>query len=188
MSQKIIPTLFFSFVFMIMIGCKDDVTPKPNGQLQLEYPLAKYNVTDLPCNFSFYVNANAKIKTKGNCNFEIHYPKMKATIYLNYKPIQNNVALLLKDAQKLTYKHVIKADNIVEQAFINQPFKVYGMFYDVDGNAATNAQFYLTDSTKSFVDCSLYFYAKPNFDSIMPAVAYLKKDMKMIMESMRWKK
>ena len=113
---------------------------------------------------------------------------MKATIYLSYKPVNNNINNLLKDAQKLTYKHVIKADNILEQAFINQNDKVYGMFYDVEGNAATNAQFYVTDSSKHFIDCSLYFYAKPNFDSIMPAVSYLKKDMKMMMESLKWTK
>ena len=188
MPKKAISVFLFFSVFLLILSCKDDVTPKPTGQLQLEYPLAKYNLTEMACNYNFYINADAKIKSKGNCNFEINYPKMKATIYLNYKPIQNNIEMLLKDAQSLTYKHVIKADNIMEQAFINKPFKVYGMFYDVEGNAATNAQFYVTDSTKNFLDCSLYFYAKPNFDSIMPAVAYLKKDMKMIMESMRWKK
>jgi gliding motility-associated lipoprotein GldD len=94
---------------------------------------------------------------------------------------------LLKDAQKLTYEHVIKADDILEQPFLNREAKVYGMFYEVNGNAATNAQFYVTDSTKHFVDCSVYFYAKPNFDSIMPAVSYLKNDMKTLMESLRWK-
>jgi gliding motility-associated lipoprotein GldD len=46
------------------------------------------------------------------------------------------------------------------------------MFYQVDGNAATNSQFYATDSTKHFV--TGLFYAKPNFDSIMPAASYIK--------------
>jgi gliding motility-associated lipoprotein GldD len=45
------------------------------------------------------------------------------------------------------------------------------MFYQVDGNAATNSQFYATDSTKHFLT-AVYFYAKPNFDSIMPAASY----------------
>jgi hypothetical protein len=39
--------------------------------------------------------------------------------------------------------------------------KVYGMFYQVDGNAATNSQFYATDSTKIRYRFRL-FYAKPN--------------------------
>jgi gliding motility-associated lipoprotein GldD len=112
---------------------------------------------------------------------------MKATIYLSYKPVHNNINSLLKDAQKLTYEHVIKADDILDQPFLNRQNKVYGMFYDVNGNAATNAQFYATDSVKHFIDCSVYFYAKPNYDSVMPAVSYLKNDMQMLLESLRWR-
>jgi gliding motility-associated lipoprotein GldD len=94
---------------------------------------------------------------------------------------------LLRDAQKLTFEHVIKADDIKEQPFLNDDKKVYGMFYEVSGNAATNAQFYVTDSTKHFVTGSVYFYAKPNFDSIMPATSYVKNDMQRLMETIKWK-
>jgi gliding motility-associated lipoprotein GldD len=113
---------------------------------------------------------------------------MKATIYLSYIPVNNNIKLLLQDAQKLTYKHVIKADDILEQPYINYEKRVFGMFYQVDGNAATNTQFYVTDSTKNFVTGSVYFYAKPNFDSIMPAASYIKNDVQNLMESLKWKK
>jgi gliding motility-associated lipoprotein GldD len=113
---------------------------------------------------------------------------MKATIYLSYKPVNSNIKLLLQDAQKLTYQHVIKADDILEQPYINLEKRVFGMFYQVDGNAATNTQFYVTDSTKNFVSGSVYFYAKPNFDSIMPAASYIKNDVQNLMESLKWKK
>jgi len=59
------------------------------------------------------------------------------------------------------------------------------MFYELNGNAATNAQFYLTDSTRDFVDCSVYFYAKPNFDSIMAAASYLRNDLQNMMDSFK---
>jgi gliding motility-associated lipoprotein GldD len=58
------------------------------------------------------------------------------------------------------------------------------MFYQVGGNAATNAQFYVTDSTRNFVTASMYFYSKPNFDSILPAADYIKNDMKQMIESL----
>lgn len=182
------PVFFFSLVLSAsFFGCRKEVLPKPNGQLRLDYTVAKYTKFDKNCPFSFDLNERSILKEKRNCNFEINYPYMKATIYLSYKPVQNNLNLLLKDAQKLTYEHVIKADDILEQPFLNRNAKVYGMFYEVNGNAATNAQFYATDSTKHFIDCSVYFYTKPNFDSIMPAVSYLKNDMKTLMESLRWK-
>lgn len=168
-------------------GCKKEVLPKPSGQLRLDYPEAEYLHFENACPFTFDMNSGAIIKEKSSCNFTIDYPKMKATIYVSYKPVNNNINLLLRDAQKLTYEHVIKADDITEQPFINNDHKVYGMFYQVNGNAATNAQFYATDSIKHFIDCSVYFYAKPNFDSVMPAASYIKNDMQRIMESLRWK-
>jgi hypothetical protein len=51
---------------------------------------------------------------------------MKATIYLTYKPVNNNL-IALKDAQKLTFEHVIKADDILEQPYLN-PEKKVGCF------------------------------------------------------------
>ena len=44
---------------------------------------------------------------------------MKATIYLTHKTVNNDIYNLLRDAQTLTYNHVVKADDIVEQPFIN---------------------------------------------------------------------
>ncbi|UFH36581.1 gliding motility lipoprotein GldD [Flavobacterium acetivorans] len=175
------------FGLLLFSACKDDVLPKPSGYLRLDYPVAKYADFENECPFTFEMNSDAVIKGEKNCGFTISYPKMKATIYLTYKPVNNDINKLLRDAQKLTFEHVIKADDILEQPYLNPDNKVYGMFYQVDGNAATNSQFYVTDSIKHFVTGSVYFYAKPNFDSIMPAASYIKNDMQRLMETMKWK-
>jgi gliding motility-associated lipoprotein GldD len=188
-------TIFFSRLILVMVfmglflfsSCKEDVFPKPSSYLRLDYPIAKYADFENECPFTFEMNSEAVIKGEKDCGFTITYPKMKATIYLTYKPVNNNINVLLRDAQKLTYEHVIKADDILEQPYLNPAKKVYGMFYQVDGNAATNSQFYATDSTKHFVTGSVYFYAKPNFDSIMPAASYIKNDMQRLMETLKWK-
>lgn len=184
---KTIFQLAAAVIIMSLTSCKGDVIPKPSGHLSLDYPVAEYAAFENHCGYAFDMNSAAIITEKSDCNFTIDYPKMKATIYLNYKPVHGDIEALLKDAQKLTYKHVIKADDISEQPYINPEKKVYGMFYQVQGNAATNVQFYVTDSTKHFVNGQVYFYAKPNFDSIMPAANYVKDDMRRIMESMKWK-
>ncbi|MDQ6528062.1 gliding motility lipoprotein GldD [Flavobacterium sp. LHD-85] len=172
---------------LTVISCKNDVLPKPASFLRLDYPEAKYVNFENNCPFAFQMNVDAIIKGEKECGFAITYPKMKATIYLTYKPVNGNIDKLLRDAQKLTYEHVIKADDILEQPYLNPQKKVYGMFYQVDGNAATNSQFYVTDSTKHFLIGSMYFYAKPNFDSIMPAASYVKNDMQRLMETLKWK-
>ncbi|MFN3138571.1 MAG: gliding motility lipoprotein GldD [Allomuricauda sp.] len=179
------------FLFLALavfsIGCKEEVLPKPKAMLRLEYPKADYQTADTDCVYTFDQNSLSNIKENKDCSLVLDYPMMKGSIYLTYKPVQGNLDTLLVDAQKLSYEHVVKADNIVEQPFINQEDGVYGMFYEVSGNAASQSQFYVTDSTNHFVTGSLYFYAKPNYDSILPAAMYLQNDIRRIMESLRWK-
>ncbi len=180
-------TKYFALILVFgLFSCGDESIPKPKSHLKLEYPNPSYKTVKTNCSFRFDVNKLSQIKDK-NCSYEIDYPKMKATIYLTHKLVHNNLNDLLRDAQKLTYEHVIKADDILEQPFVNNKKKVYGMFYQVGGNAATNAQFYATDSTKNFITASVYFYAKPNYDSILPAAKYLQDDMRRIMETLEWK-
>ncbi|RDI11887.1 gliding motility lipoprotein GldD [Flavobacterium sp. AG291] len=175
-------------IAVMAVSCGGETLPKPEAYLRLDYPMGKYVALDQPCPYTFGYNSMAQLKPGKDCSsLEIHYPKMKATIYLNYKPINGNLEELLRDAQTLTYKQVVKADDIREQPYINPEKKSYGMFYEVGGNAATNAQFYVTDSLNHFLAGSVYFYAKPNFDSIMPAASYLRDDMRNIMETVKWK-
>ncbi|MDR6968932.1 gliding motility-associated lipoprotein GldD [Flavobacterium arsenatis] len=187
MLKNSISVALFSAIIICVISCKDDAVPKPASQLRLDYPVAEYVRYETNCPFTFDLNTEGIVKQNGNCNLSIDYPKMKATIYLTYKPVTNNIDSLLTDAQTLTYKHVVKADDIIEQPFRNPNDKVFGMFYQVNGNTATNTRFYVTDSTKHFIDCSVYFYTKPNFDSIMPASSYVRNDLQNLMESLRWK-
>ncbi|RZJ31201.1 MAG: gliding motility lipoprotein GldD [Flavobacterium sp.] len=187
MIKSTVILLISGILLLSVAGCKNDVIPKPTSHLSLNYPAPEYAAFSNECPYSFDMNYDANIKGKPDCSFTINYPKMKATIYLTYKPVNGNITALLRDAQKLTYEHVIKADDIVEQPYVNPDNKVYGMFYQIQGNAATNAQFYATDSVKHFVTASVYFYAKPNFDSILPAASYVRNDMRRIIETLKWK-
>lgn len=173
------------FIGVALFSCENSSQPKPDAYLGLEYPVATYERATVE-HISFDQNALSKIIKAKSDEYEITYPSMKAAIYLTYKPVQNNLHFLLEDAQKLTYNHTIKANEIIEQPYVNLHKKVYGMFYNVTGDAATNIQFYATDSTHHFVLGTLYFNVKPNFDSIYPATKYIEKDMIRMMESIEW--
>ncbi|HMC00177.1 MAG TPA: gliding motility lipoprotein GldD [Flavobacteriaceae bacterium] len=186
-------------VFIITIACfscGNDPVPKPKAFLRLEYPEANYDKaqTDLPFTFEKNILASKMTANLIDSDTEsygvtIEYPILKGTIFLTYKTIntRENLIVFLKDAQNFTQKHTIKADEITEQLYKNDKRKVYGMFYEVGGNAASQSQFYITDSISHFLTGSLYFYAKPNYDSILPAANYLQKDIKHIMETVEWK-
>lgn len=169
-----------------LLSCTETTLPKPQGYLRLEYPIAKYETYQGDCPFSFGKNVYAGIKSKQDCSFTIAYPGLKADIYLTYKPINDDLEDLLKDAQRFTYQHTKRAETILEQPFVNPDAKVYGMYYDVGGNAASATQFYLTDSIKNFAVGSVYFNVKPNHDSILPASEYIKNDVRLLIESFQW--
>ncbi|WP_172919610.1 gliding motility lipoprotein GldD [Capnocytophaga canis] len=181
--------LFITLIFTIL-SCEETALPKPKAALRLEYPQAEYkSYAKDYCPFEFETNTSAFVKTKkdDSCDFDIEYPAMKATIYISYKKVKDNIRHLLRDAQKFTFEHTIKADNIASNQFVNDSTRVYGMFYQVYGNAASQAQFYATDSTTHFISGSVYFKVVPNYDSIQPASHYLEKDVRRIMETLRWK-
>lgn len=172
----------------MLLACQNEVKIKPAAELRLEYPEPIYHWADLDCPFTFEINQNAQLISKPNCDFNINYEQMKATLYMTYQKVtENNLDSLLRDAQKLAYDHTIKATSIPAYPFVNPESKVYGMFYMIDGNAATQAEFYVTDSIHHFLNGAVYFEAKPNYDSIYPAAEYLREDMRRLMESLRWK-
>jgi gliding motility-associated lipoprotein GldD len=179
---------------LLTLGCGEGPLPKPKAFLRLDYPTPQYRRSAVQVPFRFDQNTISEISNDVNYNpadgsigLNIDYPTLKGTVYLTYKPVKDDLLDLLRDAQNLTQKHTIKADEIEGSLFENPEQKVYGMFYEVGGNAASQSQFYATDSLNHFLSGSLYFYAKPNYDSIYPAAVYLKNDIKHIMESLEWK-
>ena len=93
----------------------------------------------------------------------------------------------MEDSRKLAYKHSIKADAIGERFFQNDEHHVYGILYEIKGNAASPLQFAITDSTRHFLRGALYFNSIPNKDSLAPVIDFIKEDMMQLMETVSWK-
>ncbi|WP_424492499.1 gliding motility lipoprotein GldD [Salinimicrobium sp. GXAS 041] len=183
--------VYLCFLFLgFLTSCGEDPQPKPKGFLALEYPAHEYEPVNLNCPYSFEKNTLAQVadaRGANACWLNLEYQLLKGTIFITYQPVQNNLDSLLRDAQKLPLQHTIKADVIEGDLYENPRQNTYGMFYEVTGDAASQAQFYLTDSLNHFMTGSVYFEAQPNYDSILPAAAYLKKDIRHLMETVSWR-
>ena len=177
----------YLLLFLFVVSCKEDTLPKPISYLRLDYSEASHTQFDEGYPYRFQYSSDAVILKKRNYWVDIFYPKLNATLVLTYKPVNNNLRLLFQDAEKLTFKHMIKADDIHGTPYENPTTKVYGKMFEVYGNAATQIQFHATDSVRNFMTGALYFYAKPNYDSIFPAVHHIKKDVVRLMETIEWK-
>ena len=170
-------------------SCADEAQPKPKAYLSLNYPEADYEKYEGECPYVFQKNKLSAVKKAPGgkeCWLNLEYELLDGTIFLTYQPVKGNLDSLLRDAQKLPLQHTIKADAIEGDIYTNPYNQTYGMFYEVTGDAASQAQFYLTDSVRHFLTGSVYFNARPNFDSIIPAAAYLKQDIRHLMETVKW--
>ena len=175
------------FIFSIVVfSCTKDTLPKPAAFLSLTYPKKSYEKLVLKRPYFFEVLKNTVVVDEANNWLKIKYPRLKASIDITYREVDANILELVKEAEKLVFKHTLKAEEITSKDFLNTKKKVFGSMYEITGNAASQIQFHATDSTKNFIKGSLYFYTKPNYDSILPAVAYIKKDILRLMETLKW--
>lgn len=183
----------------ILVGCHDEFSPKPKAYPRVIFPERKYELfAPAGCPFEFekpvYAQVNRDTAFFGEklrneqCWMNIVFPSLNGTINLTYKDIHDTVRLeqLVEDAHKLAYKHTRKANYIDEIQIINE-HGTGGILYDVGGDAASNVQFYLTDSSKHFIRGALYFYNTPNADSMAPVLNFVKEDMRQMLKTFRWK-
>jgi len=189
MKSKILFPLI-TIVFLFLLACGNNYTPKPRGYFRIDLPLKDYKQYTSSCPYTFEYPAYTVVVTTNKdepCWLNIYYPKLDATIHLSYKEVEGNLSLLLEDTRTFVYKHTIKADAIEENLYSNAGKDVHGILYEIKGNAASAIQFYITDSTKHFIRGALYFNALPNKDSLAPVIEFVHQDILHLIETTEWK-
>ena len=181
-------------LFVCCFSCRRTYTPKPNAYFRIDFPEKEYQIYDSICPFTFEypvygILAPDARPASGRCWLYINFPKYKGTINLTYHEINsdNNLDELIEDNWKMIFSIIAqKADAVDPQQYSDFEHNVFGTLYDIKGNAASAVQFFVTDSVKNYLRGSLYFYARPNYDSLAPAVAFFRKDIIHLMETIRW--
>jgi len=187
------------FIAAFFVACETDNTPRPSGYPKINYPTSDgkivYNDADCPYTFvlpDYYkIDKNVTFFNKAPedpCWMNLICSDLNATIYFSYKQLQENITVqkMIEDAYKLTYKHSSRADFIEPQEIENQ-YGVKGLIYFVGGDAASNFQFFVTDTTTNFVRGALYFNSAPNADSLKPVIQYMVNDIEGMLETWQWK-
>jgi gliding motility-associated lipoprotein GldD len=173
---------------LIVLGfsCKEvEVYPKPEAKLALEYPtpIAHQYKND---RFEFSYNEEALLMPTSKQSFSFYYPKLKASVFMYYLDLSTGIEKRLFDLEQKVADHQKMASEIIMHPFVNPDSKSRGAIYEIKGNAASQAQFYISDNKDHFIHGALYFKTKPNYDSILPAANYVMEDLKDFMESIRW--
>ncbi len=183
--------LFLIALCTALMGCRRNVVPKPYGYFRIAIPdtaYTQYAPQGYPYAFSLSDNAVVRPHAhKGDAYWiDIDYPGLNTTIHCSYKPVHGNLRTLSRDAQEFLYKHATIATSIPEQGFENPDARVWGVYYELNGNTATPIQFYLTDSVRHFFRGAVYCNTIPNQDSLAPVYDYMRMDVRRLMESFTW--
>jgi gliding motility-associated lipoprotein GldD len=172
-------------------GSDDEATPKPKGYFRIDLPEKKYVTYEKDCPFTFEYPTYARIvndpeKTAEPCWLNFEFPRFGATLHLSYKELHNDPMTYIKTAWDMVQKHIPKASAMNNEEVLNKQEKVYGLVFNIEGNAASPLQFYLTDSTRHFLRAALYFNAVPNKDSIQPVFDFIRLDVLHMIKTFHW--
>jgi len=182
----------FIFSLLILSACGDNVTPKPRSLFRIDIP--KHDFVQFDDNFPYtFEYADYALIQKLNRKdhpywINIYYPKFKATIYVSYNHVENNINQFLNDAHTMAFKHISKANDIKQALILEPEHHVYGLAYYIKGNdVASPLNFYVTDSVEHFLRASLYFNMSPRNDSLEPVIEGIEKDLQHLVKSLQWK-
>lgn len=191
MMRRIFPIILF---LLILSSCSEDYAPKPRAYPRMSLPEPTYSLPDSnawTCPYIFEVSDQSLITVDPRyqdsiCWYNLYYPELRATVHLTYSELNNNLSKHIEQNRKLAMKHIIKASGIPEFLVEQEQRRVYGIIYDFKGQTASDMQFFLTDSTHHFLRGALYFSAIPNKDSLAPAIDYVKRDIRHLINTFRW--
>jgi len=213
--MKTKPLVLFSFLIIFAISCNSAYTARERGYFRIDFPERAYQLFNDPgYPYTFEYPVYGKI-TRDSAFFEdnpdnpywinLDFPQFNGRVYLSYKSIggtslykvktdngyrdsvvSNTFDGLKDEAYRMTFKHTLKASGITDSGFLTSQ-GISGMYFKVEGNAATSRQFYVTDSLRHFLRGALYFDTAPNSDSLSIVNDFLETDMRHLIETLRWK-
>ena len=190
--------LKFFILIALSVSCSSDYTPKPKGYFHIDLPEPVYSdVVDYP-DFKFNISNQIskedmkyqpeEMKKRNGIGFNLNYSNLNAKIYCTYFRInKSDFPAYMEESKQMVYVREKKAKGVVEREYGFLEQKVYGIIYEIKGEAISPIQFVVSDSARSFFRGALYFDTYLNRDSIAPVLAYINKDIQEIIESFQWK-
>jgi gliding motility-associated lipoprotein GldD len=188
-------TMMVLVVFFSACGGEDSYVPKPRIFPKIELEAKYYTQVksdDLHARFELPGYAVIKQDSQNAAPRQgwanIIYKPYDATLHLTHYSFQqwSLYDSLVQDTRKLVYKHLQRAEDIVEEPVSVYGSKQWGLVYRIKGNTATNLNFFITDSARNFVRGALYFNHATNPDSIAPVYDYIEQDIFHMIKTFQW--
>lgn len=179
---------------MLFISCNNtDYSPKPRGFHRIIFPDKIYRATNTGCPYTFDTPSYSLLtedrsKNTKPCWKNLDFPQFNAIVHLSYFDIGPNSTFeqLTEDARTFVFKHTTMATSIEQRDILDKENNVIGLEYDIQGNTASNYQFFISDRSRHYLRGALYFNEKPHLDSIQPVLDFIKQDIQHLIKTTRW--
>lgn len=188
MKKSSAAVLLVLMILIMSCGGNENPIPKPPTYLELNLPDRSYNTYTDSCEYSFEKPSYFQVQpVKGSrCNRDIRFDQLNGTLHLSVIDMDTSLATYINYAIDKVGEHKIKATAILDTSIIRQEDRVFGTFFELQGNVASPFQFYVTDSTDRFLSGVVYFNSRPNYDSILPTLNFVKQDLLKFMSTVDW--
>ncbi|MBS3914929.1 MAG: gliding motility lipoprotein GldD [Bacteroidetes bacterium] len=183
-------------IFLFSCG-GDNYVPKPRAYPRIYLPEKKYYVFDTSfCPYTFEIPEYSKMEKDTNTGytpeltwFNLNFKPFGATLHITHYNFTSWAFYdsLVSDSRKLVNKHLLKANDILEEPISSVNPNLHGVIFRIEGNTATNYNFYVTDSVRNFFRGALYFNRITNQDSIAPVYQFIKTDVEHLIKTFKWK-
>jgi gliding motility-associated lipoprotein GldD len=178
----------------IISSCGSDELPipKPPTYLNVNLPEHTYTSYRSECPYVFDIPTIFKVNrvdygNEQTCHRDIDLGPLNGTMHFSYIQMVKPLSEYINFSINKVDDHKIKATAIEDETILRPKDRVFGTFFELQGDVASPFQFYLTDSTSRFVSGVIYFNTRPNYDSIKPSLDYLKVDLKRFLQTFKWK-
>jgi gliding motility-associated lipoprotein GldD len=112
---------------------------------------------------------------------------LKAKVYVTYFDLsKSSLDTLFMDFENRLMIFGKGTQRINESTYEDQQKEVLGSCVTLIGDSPSNLHFFATDNKRHFISGSLLFSAAPNYDSLAPAIGYIKNDVQKMLETLRW--
>ena len=188
------------FIIILVFGActEESHTPKPRMYPKVDFPEKDYQLFNKPdCPFTFEFPLYSEVqkdslffdqKPVNDCWFDIYFKSLNCRFYMSYYNINNpsDFENLRADVFKMAGK-VNQRSNYMEEIKFKNKKGVSGLVFEYEGPAASQMQFFLSDTTSHFFRGAMYFHSHVVLDSLAPISVFIKDDLRHLLETFDWK-
>lgn len=174
----------FSFALYYSTHNDGRYYPRPYGYIHIEHPPHSYVSHRLSCG-AFDIPALSHATSPSEDLLCLYYPSMKAHINIRYgRENIYDTGRITSNIEKNIARLSSRAYRCYSSDYESACGNIKASIYSMEGDVATPLAFCITDTfSHDYIYGVAYFDLHPNYDSLLPSINHIKRDIIQMIES-----